>query len=149
MTPEYIIIHHSLTQDGATVSWGAIRNYHTKTLGWSNIGYHFGIEKTDTEIALYRGRALNVAGAHCKEGGMNLKSIGVCIVGDYDLIEPEKEKWDYALDLTRMLMSHFKIPFQNVLGHGEAQIMAGYDSPKTCPGKKFGMGKFRSSLDVK
>lgn len=47
MKPTHIIIHHSATNDGRTVSWEAIRWYHTRTNGWHDIGYHFGVELLD------------------------------------------------------------------------------------------------------
>ena len=59
MTPQMIILHHSLTADTHTVSWGAIRRYHTKTLGWRDIGYHFGLELARNHVEVLMGRMPN------------------------------------------------------------------------------------------
>jgi hypothetical protein len=38
-----LIIHHSLSKDGQTVDWNAIRRYHIQEKGWDDIGYHGGL----------------------------------------------------------------------------------------------------------
>ena len=149
ITPEYIILHHSLTKDSGTVSWQAIREYHINTLGWDDIGYNFGIEfisrnnhrakvlrKNHYEILT--GRMMDKGGAHCK--GMNNKSLGICFVGNFDLYKPEVEMWMLGLKLVRSLLKVFNIPIKNVKGHRD---FATYNS---CPGLSFDMGKFRNQL---
>jgi len=163
MIPTYIIIHHSLTKDSETVSWQAIRKYHmsfaydgniiTKEeaekliskgknvkLPWDDIGYHFGIELVDNEYEILGGRLMNKPGAHCKENGMNQKSVGICVVGNFDEDEPPKRAWDLCLAVTSSLCHMLKIPVDKVQGHRE------HTPYKTCPGKKWDMMKFRDEL---
>jgi len=143
MTPEYIILHHSLTKDGQTVSWPAIRKYHVNQLGWRDVGYHFGIEfignmhEAERQYEILMGRMLNDTGAHCK--GMNSKSIGICFLGNYDVEEPPYNQWWKGVKLVRSLMEVFRIPAELVKGHCDF-------SPKSCPGKLFDMDKFRKDL---
>jgi len=140
MKPEYIILHHSLTADGQTVSWDAIRRYHTQKLGWRDIGYHFGIEQIGEGYEILLGRMMNEVGAHCRQRAMNRRSLGICFVGNFDIVPPPAEQWDMGLKLVRCLMNVFDIPRENVRGHRE---FAPY---KSCPGKRFSMELFRWQL---
>lgn len=141
MDPKYIIVHHSLTKDSKTVSWSAIDRYHTKTLGWSDIGYHYGIELIGTEYEVLAGRMPDVRGAHCTQEGMNKKSLGVCLVGNFDKTEVPQAMWDKAVDLVKSLCNTHNISHERVLAHNQ---LAHY---KSCPGTKFDMDKFRADLD--
>lgn len=126
MKPEFIIVHHSLTSDGASVSWGAIRKYHVETLGWRDIGYQAGIELVNDKHEVLIGRMWNEVGAHTI--GMNDKSIGICFVGNYDVdMVPDGIK-QKGLVFIRFLQDLYRIPNQNIKGHCEY-------APKTCPGK--------------
>jgi len=138
MKPNKIILHHSLTKDSDTVSWGAIRNFHTNDNGYSDIGYHFGIEKLRGQTEILLGRMLSKTGAHCK--GYNTNAIGICFVGNFDLQLPPKESWDAGIKLVKFLMAEYGI--KKVFGHTEL------NSHKTCPGKLFGLEKFRSELGL-
>ena len=138
MLPTNIIIHHSLTKDSGTVSWGPIRKYHVNMWGWKDIGYHIGIELVGDRYEVLLGRMPNEQGAHTK--GMNTSSIGICCVGNFDTAPPTKALLDVLRRVCLYFMSVYGIPPENVYGHRE------YASYKTCPGKMFSMNQFRKSL---
>ena len=150
MNPQYIIVHHSLTKDSGTVSWGAIRDYHTKIKGWRKIGYQYGVELVGDFREIFIGRFSNETGAHTKEMGMNRMSIGICVVGDFDVEAPSPQSLARLRALVSWKMDEHEITVQNVLGHREVGKMAGFDwkrgEYKSCPGKLFDMEKFRQSL---
>lgn len=140
---EYIIIHHSLTKDGLVPDWPSIDHYHTITNGWSDIGYHFGIEQIRkvNEYEVLVGRPMILTGAHCISKGFNYKSLGICMVGNFDKVTPPKQQWNRALKLTRSLMHVFEVPKFKVLGHHEVAL-----DGRTCPGLLFNMNDFRVNL---
>jgi len=140
MKPEYIIIHHSLTKDTKTVSWNAIRRYHVHQLGWSYIGYHFGVELVGDRYEVLMGRWLNMVGAHCKQMGMNRRSWGICMVGNFDETPPEGSQLIVLRHLVRSLMEIGGIDRDHVKMHRD---FAPY---KTCPGTMFSFNEFIRSL---
>ncbi len=143
MRPKRIILHHSATEDSGTVSWNAIRRYHTDICGWSDIGYHFGIEHVADpgdpagSYEIIMGRTLNQIGGHTS--GHNYDSIGICFVGNFDDQAVPEGQWKAGLKLVRWLCSHYGIVKSAVYGHRNF-------ANKTCPGKLFDIEKFRREL---
>lgn len=151
MRPSYIVLHHSATPDGRTFDAEAIRRFHTSwrrggdiitpeeaaalrakgvklTPPWKDTGYHFLVELVDGRPQGIVGRPLNMAGAHCPP--RNADSVGICLVGNYDLAEPDPRLLDYlASHLLKPLMDLFSIPKERILFHREL-------APKTCPGSR-------------
>jgi len=133
----HIVIHHSLTKDSDTVSWGAIRKFHIETQKWKDIGYHFGIEIINGEVEILLGRMMHETAAAVKEQNMNKKGIHICIVGNFDIMEVPKPVWDKTVTLTAFLCDFLKIPAStNIKSHNF------YAPYKSCPGSKFDMKKF-------
>lgn len=134
--PEMIIIHHSATADGSTLNdFNAIRNYHINTNKWNDIGYHWVIEY-DNGIKVKQGRKENVTGAHTL--GYNEKSIGICVVGNFDKTQPTVEQMTVLKNLiTDIYKRYGRLPIHY---HNEF-------ANKTCPGKFF-YDKFRLQSEV-
>lgn len=139
--PTYIIIHHSLTEDGELLSTPAIRNYHVLQRHWRDIGYHYILEKYYAGYEVIMGRPLNMEGAHCASNSMNWESIGICFVGNFDKHPPPKMQWNKGLTLVKSLMDIYDIPSKNVVGHRKY-------SQKSCPGQMFDMALFRAECDL-
>ena len=118
--PEVLVLHHSLS-DFAGDQLYIINQYHKNhwgmksELGWY-VGYHFLIEKSGK---LVRTRNDWEEGVHAI--GWNLKSIGVCLSGDFTKELPTKAQ----IDSVRELVNKYKLPLKF---HREVQAY------RTCPG---------------
>jgi N-acetyl-anhydromuramyl-L-alanine amidase AmpD len=162
-----ILIHHSATPDQVNPlpDAVAIRRFHTsyrqggniitkeeyltkKEAGesglepcWSNIGYHWVVDRLSDGVPwVLMGRSMMHFGSHCPEAGMNRKSIGICVAGQYDDISPPEDMFEKTADFVAWLCRMYRIPLENVQAHRD------YASYKTCPGKKFDMGYFRERV---
>lgn len=138
--PAYIIIHTAAaSSNGAVVhqSVDVIRNYHVNKLGWRDIGYHYYIE-SDGQVR--KGRPEEQSGAHCKDMGMNSKSIGICCSGHGDIEDFTPAQYESLFNLCEDMMEKYGIGVASVLGHRET------GAKKTCPGGKVDMDRIRYIL---
>ena len=141
LVPTKVILHCSATKDTDSLSWEAIRRYHVDTLGWSDIGYHYGIEMYNGQLVYKRGRHPYTQGAHCKAAGRNQDSLGVCVVGEYDTVPPDQDRIDATVCFLANLCFVFNIKPEDVYGHREFEPM------KTCPGKMWNMDLIRGEVE--
>ncbi len=140
MIPQYIILHCSATEDSGTASWEAIRDFHVDIRGWRDIGYHYGIEEFDDDLVLLRGRRPFDMGAHCRAGGRNRDSVGLCVVGEFDIEPPDEKKYLATVAVLTSLCFTLGIHPDNIKGHRE------YEEHKTCPGLMWDLDKTRQDV---
>ena len=85
-------IHHTVnsndyTADEVPALLRGIYRYHTKNLGWSDVGYNFLVDRFGT---IWQGRAggsrLAVRGAHTL--GFNSTSTGIAVIGNFEEVAP-------------------------------------------------------------
>ena len=113
------IIIHCSASDVAGYDFNAIKRDHVQNRGWTDIGYHFGID-WDADIHILR--PIEKPGAHCK--GRNRYSIGICVLGLRTFT-----KWQMLqlARLCRMLMAAFELKEDDIKPHNF------YNKNKTCP----------------
>jgi N-acetyl-anhydromuramyl-L-alanine amidase AmpD len=124
--PEIIVIHHSATKDGQVNDFNAIKNYHINTKGWTDIGYHWLIEYENNNVVVKKGRDEKTIGAHTL--GYNEKSIGICVVGNFDVTAPSKE----IIEMLKLLILDIYKRYGRLLIHYHCEF-----ANKTCPGNMF------------
>ena len=123
---EKIIIHCSATPEGKDYTVAQIRDWHVRGNGWSDIGYHFVIDRYGV---VHKGRPVEKIGAHTK--GQNTRSIGICLIGGMDA--ENKRPKDTRTPAQRValvnLVKELKATYgENVTVHGHNEFAA-----KACP----------------
>lgn len=125
----YIILHHRAGD-------GSVDSIHAQHLSqtWAGIGYHFYVRKDGT---IYRGRPIDVIGAHCH--GWNGDSVGICFEGNF-----ETDKMTPAqLKAGQELITYLKTLYP------KAEVLRHKDFEKTaCPGKNFPFEEMKKGAAV-
>lgn len=127
-----IIIHHT---HNPNLDLQSTHKLHIERFGWAGIGYNYLIEK---DGRIFEGRGLNV-GAHAK--GNNKDSIGIALVGNFDIHTPDYIQMKPLTELCVGFMYKYDIEVDKVLGHRELEGVT-----KSCPGDLFDMNEFRGVL---
>lgn len=117
-----IVIHCSATTKDYNVNNMAI--WHVDGHDWAGIGYHLLIRNTKE---IYLGNQVEKISYH--SAGENSKSIGICLIGDYDKYPLDDSTIDVLEIVLDAMCQYFIVT--SISGHS--------DSPrttKTCPGTK-------------
>lgn len=132
------VLHHTWRprlKDGLKYHAASIDKYHRITRGWKNgLGYHFLIE-WDGSIVIGKRWKQQLCGAHTR--GVNCQTIGIALVGDFDVEVPlvnqlaSLTQLVYWLNQTIWKVQKVEELFQLTHYHHD------FASYKTCPGKKW------------
>ena len=115
-----IIIHCADTPNGqAAYTITDIDAWHRER-GFDRVGYHHVIHIDGT---VHMGRSILMVGAHCRAGGRNQVSIGVCLIGRDAFTKVQWQALKKLVTDTRAALPHIT----RVSGHRD------WEPHKTCP----------------
>ena len=140
---KYIIIHHSATDMGSALS---LNQLHLRRGFLNGLGYHFIIDngtfgKESGQLEVAPRWIKQMDGAHCRASGMNLKGIGICLVGNFSQENVSGKQMSSLVFLVNTLRKYYNIPESNIMGHGQVSGAA-----TECPGLIFPWEEFWSKL---
>ncbi|MBT3217361.1 MAG: T9SS type A sorting domain-containing protein [Candidatus Marinimicrobia bacterium] len=134
-----LTLHHAAGFSATNIEEGivqmqAIQELHQDVRGWSDIGYHFVVDKGGN---IYQARPETVLGAHTS--GANTGNIGVCVLGCYHPPETSYFCYDEMSDPTRESITKLYAWISEQYGYENPHILKGhrdyYDYQHTaCPG---------------
>ena len=145
-TIKYIVLHHSATdyqanaedktgkQIGRTICDRAQEQY-KKDYPDYICDYHFIIgHGGDT----FKGQPVEQPSWHCTNYQVNLVSVGICFLGNFENIQMPTAQFEAGVKLVRALMKQYNIPLINVLRHKDVVSDITHSANSTeCPGKNF------------
>jgi N-acetylmuramoyl-L-alanine amidase len=131
-TIQQVHIHHTVNSNDYSQAevpslLRSIYRYHTKSLGWSDVGYNFLVDRFGT---IWQGRAggsaLPVRGAHTL--GFNDTSTGISVIGNFEEVKPSQPVLDALVHLAAWKLDMYgRRPGRRatVYSHGSDKFAAG------------------------
>lgn len=130
-----VVIHHSVTPASQTLakSLASFDANHKRLTAqgqpesgteWRNIGYHYVVHATE---GVANSRLDHIIGYHASNWEANKRSIGICLVGNFDQEYPSEAHIRAVSDLIKGLVGRYP-NVNKVSAHREY-------SKKSCPGK--------------
>ena len=146
--PTHLIVHHSAGNNQSNNFAAVIESIwdlHVNTNGWDDIGYNWLI---DPNGILYQGRLDDYQGAHFS--CINENTVGICLIGDYSLVEPSAESLSTLVNLLAFESTEHEIDvtgesyhvtgdfvLDNIAGHRDSSGSENACSGTACPGDSF------------
>lgn len=140
---QYIVIHHSATESGNAKG---MDRYHREERHMENgLAYHFvignGRGMGDGEITIGKRWLDQLNGGHLRSEALNQKSIGICLVGNFDEERPTPKQLESLRALTSYLMARCHLGVKAVRTHQEINTVY-----TRCPGRNFPAKTFLKDL---
>ena len=140
---ERIVIHHSATPVDDAMNMDRVH----KARGMKNgLAYHFVISNGsrkayDGEIVMGNRWKNQLDGGHMKKLTHNKTSIGICLIGNFELRSPTSKQMNALEGLCEYLMKRCKIKSSEVTTHKGL-----HPGHTVCPGKFFSLPTFRKRI---
>ena len=148
---KYIILHHSGTPAtngesdpvGQQIYEAIKRNHHARALAkkWGDdyvCDYHFLVGSTGK---VFKGQPVERVSYHCGHYRTNLKSIGICLLGDFEKSIPPKAQVDSLINLLIELIKKYGILIEDIKQH--KQIVR-----TDCAGKYFPFNRITEEIKM-
>jgi len=152
---DFVVLHHSATdyeldskdKDGKQIAEVIYRRAQEK---WKaeypryKCDYHFIVGHTGK---VPKGQPLEQLAWHATNYEVNLHSIGICFLGNFQYMEMPKEQFNAGTELIKELMDKYNISLGNVLRHKDVVSDITRRANSTlCPGKNFPFIQMLDSL---
>jgi len=133
----HILIHHTASRDSDRLDFASIRSWHIQGRNWSDIGYHYLVERCGGVYVAVTGRPLYRAGSHNR--GDNSTHIGIAFAGDFTKHDVPSEQLECGVGLVAGLCNALDIYTSHIHIHRERRETA-------CPGN-FPIDELRARVD--